>query len=464
VTPTTNDPNSTVTVNGTAVTSGNQSGPISLVVGANVITTVVTAQDGTTRDTYTLTVTRAPSALATLSNLVISSGTLAPTFVSGVANYTAQVDNNVSSITVTPTTTDAAATVTVNGVPVTSGTASGPIALQFGQNVITTVVTAQDGTTTGTYTLTVTRIASSTATLSNLTISSGTLAPAFTSATTSYAASVTNATTSITVTPTATDPTSTITVNGTAVTSGSASGPIALQIGSNLVTIVVTAQDGITTGTYTVTVDRPALTSVVLNNLTISTGSLAPAFDSQIFSYASAVGNTTTSLTVTATTSDATATLTINGTPVGSGTPSGPIDLQVGANVITVVVRAQSGLTTTYTITVARASSSDALLTNLVLSNGTLSPAFGSNIDNYTSSVDNSVSEITVTPTAEDVNATIKVNGILVNSGSPSGLINLPLDDNIITVLVTAETVQLRKLIPSSFTGVPTKRLFSPTI
>ncbi|HEY4194497.1 MAG TPA: cadherin-like beta sandwich domain-containing protein, partial [Mucilaginibacter sp.] len=302
-----------------------------------------------------------------------------------------------------------------------------------------TVVTAQDGTTTGTYTLTVTRVASSTATLSNLTLSSGTLAPAFISSTTSYAASVTNATASITVTPTATDPTSTITVNGTAVVSGTASGPIPLVIGSNLVTVVVTAQDGSTTGTYTVTVDRPALTSVVLNNLTISTGSLAPAFDSQVFSYASAVGNAITSLTVTATTSDATATLTINGVPTGSGNPSNPINLQVGANVITVVVTAQGGLSTTYTVTVARASSSDALLTNLVLSDGTLTPTFGSGVNNYTSSVDNGTSEITVTPTAEDVNATIKVNGILVNSGSPSGLINLPLDDNTITVVVTAE-------------------------
>src|SRR5258708_5193353 len=51
VTPTTNDVNATVTVNGTAVTSCTASGPIALLVGPNTITTVVTAQDGTTTQT-----------------------------------------------------------------------------------------------------------------------------------------------------------------------------------------------------------------------------------------------------------------------------------------------------------------------------------------------------------------------------------------------------------------------------
>ena len=55
VTPTAN---STITVNGTAVTSGTASGSIALSVGANTITIVTTAQDGTTQDTYTVSVTR----------------------------------------------------------------------------------------------------------------------------------------------------------------------------------------------------------------------------------------------------------------------------------------------------------------------------------------------------------------------------------------------------------------------
>ena len=151
-----------MTVNGTAVASGSASGSINLNVGANTITTVVTAQDGTTTQTYTTTVTRgaAASTQADLSGLTFSSGALTPAFSSGTTTYTQTVSEAVSSITVTPTVSQANATVTVNGTAVASGSASGSINLNAGANTITTVVTAQDGTTTQTYTTTVTRGAS----------------------------------------------------------------------------------------------------------------------------------------------------------------------------------------------------------------------------------------------------------------------------------------------------------------
>src|SRR4029077_17477246 len=125
---------------------------ISLNVGDNVITTVVTAQDGTTVKTYTVTVNRAPSTNANLSNLTLSAGTLTPAFSSGTLSYTASVSNATTSITETPTTADATATIKVNGVSVVSGNASQAINLSVGDNVITTAVTAQDGTTMKTYT------------------------------------------------------------------------------------------------------------------------------------------------------------------------------------------------------------------------------------------------------------------------------------------------------------------------
>ncbi|MEJ7627581.1 MAG: cadherin-like beta sandwich domain-containing protein [Ferruginibacter sp.] len=59
VTPTSSQASATITVNGIAVTSGSPSGSISLNVGTNTITTVVTAEDGITTKTYTVTVTRA---------------------------------------------------------------------------------------------------------------------------------------------------------------------------------------------------------------------------------------------------------------------------------------------------------------------------------------------------------------------------------------------------------------------
>ncbi len=161
VTPTTTDPNAAVTVNGTSVASGTASGNIALAVGANTITTVVTAQDGVTTQTYVITATRAaPSNNAYLGNLTESSGTLSPAFSSLTTNYTASIGNAVTGITVTPTVIDPTATITValNGGTPTFVASGGPlfVAVPFGTNNINTVVTAQDGTTTQTYTIAVT--------------------------------------------------------------------------------------------------------------------------------------------------------------------------------------------------------------------------------------------------------------------------------------------------------------------
>ncbi|EKF18647.1 outer membrane autotransporter barrel domain-containing protein [Nitratireductor pacificus pht-3B] len=70
LTPTADDANATITVNGTAVASGNVSQPITLSVGATAIPVVVTAQDGATTRTYTVTVTRASPAPTVVSRIV----------------------------------------------------------------------------------------------------------------------------------------------------------------------------------------------------------------------------------------------------------------------------------------------------------------------------------------------------------------------------------------------------------
>ncbi|WP_206110592.1 cadherin-like beta sandwich domain-containing protein [Pannonibacter phragmitetus] len=442
VTPTVTDANATVTVNTVPVLSGNASGAINLTVGSNIITVVVTAEDGTTTETYTVDVTRAAATDATLSNLVLSQGTLDPVFASGTTSYTASVGNAVTSLTVTPTVTDANATVTVNTVPVTSGNASGAISLTVGSNIITVVVTAEDGTTTETYTVDVTRAAATDATLSGLVLSQGTLDPVFASGTTSYTASVGNAVTSLTVTPTVTDANATVTVNTVPVTSGNASGAINLNVGSNVITVVVTAEDGTTTETYTVDVTRaaPASTDATLANLVLSQGTLDPVFASGTTSYTASVGNAVTSLTVTPTVTDANATITVNTVPVTSGNASGAINLTVGSNVITVVVTAEDGTTTeTYTVDVTRAAATDATLSNLVLSQGTLDPVFASGTTSYTASVGNAVTSLTVTPTVTEANATVTVNGTSVTSGNASGAINLTVGDNTLTIIVTAQ-------------------------
>lgn len=74
ITPTVSNAGATVTVNGNAVESGTASNPISLVVGPNLITTVVTAENGINTRTYSITINRASAAVvATQPAVVIDS-------------------------------------------------------------------------------------------------------------------------------------------------------------------------------------------------------------------------------------------------------------------------------------------------------------------------------------------------------------------------------------------------------
>ncbi|HNN80300.1 MAG TPA: DUF1554 domain-containing protein [Leptospiraceae bacterium] len=158
VTPTVNLSSVSITVNGTTVSSGVASNPISLNTGANTITIVVSQNNGLST-TYTLTVTRSPIVLTSLSGITTSFGTLSPVFSSTTTSYSMTLANAVSSFTLTPTATDSSANITVNGSSVLSGNPSSPIALSVGSNTITIVVSS--GSSTTTYTINVIRLNSS---------------------------------------------------------------------------------------------------------------------------------------------------------------------------------------------------------------------------------------------------------------------------------------------------------------
>jgi uncharacterized repeat protein (TIGR02543 family) len=84
--------------------------------------------------------------------------------------------------------------------------------------------------------------------------------------------------------------------------------------------------------------------------------------------------------------------------------------------------------------------SSDAALSTLSPSSGSLNPVFAAGTLAYTVSVDNSVSSINLTPTVNESHATVKVNGVSVASGVASGAINLTAGvPTAIPVVVTAQ-------------------------
>ena len=155
VTPTTNDNGATYAIKLDGVADAD--GVISLAVGGNVITIEVTAEDGNTVRTYTVTVTRAapPSTDATLGDLALSGAPF--TFASDTTSYEVNVAHDVDQTMVTATANDDGATYAIKLDGVTD--ADGVIPLAVGSNVITVEVTAEDGNTVKTYKVTVSRAA-----------------------------------------------------------------------------------------------------------------------------------------------------------------------------------------------------------------------------------------------------------------------------------------------------------------
>lgn len=110
-----------------------------------------------------------------------------------------------------------------------------------------------------------------------------------------------------------------------------------------------------------------------------------------------------------------------------------------GAGAYTVWAATEGAATVYTSFEVVPPPGQNANLSNLAISAGTLTPEFNKDITEYTASVENSVESIMVTPTAEDANASITVNGTPVTSGAASEPVALDVGENTITVEVTAE-------------------------
>ena len=430
---------------------------------------------------------------ATLSALTASSsdaadGTFAAldigTFASGTTAYAATVENAVTHVKLTPAASVPDATVRVGKgsglAAVTSGSASGAIALEVGPNEIKVEVAAEDGTTTRTYTVTVTRdaAASTDATLSALsgrkstdgsdfggTLDIGTFAPG----TVAYTATVGNAVTHVKLTPTASDPDATVKVgrgtNLAAATSGSASAAMSLSVGENALKVEVTAEDG-TTRSYTVTVTRAAQSAVAVSLSTtpnpVDEGSPVTVMATLAKALEEAV---TVPLTVTRVTSEdgdhgSLASITLPaGFTSATGTVTTSADDDGDDETFTVALGSLpsglvAGTASSLEVTIAdggRQRTAPLTLSGLSGSTSTDGSDFGGTLDigtfapgttEYTAMVGNAVTHVKLTPAAEDPNATVKVGKgsslAAVASWSASGAIALEVGANEIKVEVTA--------------------------
>ncbi|GIO15190.1 hypothetical protein J19TS2_47450 [Cohnella xylanilytica] len=91
-----------------------------------------------------------------------------------------------------------------------------------------------------------------------------------------------------------------------------------------------------------------------LQSLVPSKGTLEPNFSAGVYSYSMTVSNSVKELQFTMTAANPGAAITVNGKAVPSGQASGPISLNVGDNIVTIVVKEQDGSEKTYTVTVTR--------------------------------------------------------------------------------------------------------------
>ncbi|MCI3923544.1 S-layer homology domain-containing protein [Paenibacillus sp. TRM 82003] len=191
-----------------------------------------------------------------------------------------------------------------------------------------------------------------------------------------------------------------------------------------------------------------------LRTLELSNATLTPAFNPSVTSYTAEVPYEAESLTVTASVyDDRVAGLEVGGNSTVSGQASQVLALQAGSNPIEVRVTPFNENSLTYTVNVTRAAAAtNANLSTLTLSSGTLSPAFTAEQTSYTAQVPNSVSTVTLTPTVEESHATVTVQGSVVGSGQASDAIRLNVGDNTVTVIGTAQDATTTKPITVTIT------------
>ena len=252
------DPTSVIKVNGTVMTGGQST--VNLNVGSNTINVLVTAIDGVTTKTYTITVIREQGAI--LTDLTISSGTLTPDFSSNQLNYTTQnVGYDTASVTVTSATTVAGTTITVAGNAATSGQPS-TVNLNVGSNTINIVAT--NGGASQTYTITLIRENSLYLSKVNLNYTGNRFSYSdsvnMDHTSTAYTATVSSKATSVTLNPIDEETTATITIagNGTSqtITSGGTSSAITLPNATNTITLSVSKTGYVSTKNYTLTINK----------------------------------------------------------------------------------------------------------------------------------------------------------------------------------------------------------------
>lgn len=379
------------------------SGPTSLAVGLNTYTITVTAENGNI-DTYTLNITRKKSTNTSLSSLTVTNNQT--NYLTNYNNsdeiYNISVPNEVDNVDINAILSDQI-NQTISG--------TGNKALKTGLNTFKIVITAASNDT-KTITLNITRELNANNDLSSLEVVDHQLSPEFNANITSYTVDVDSNISTVELKATAKESTSSVEGTGTQ----------SLKTGLNTFNITVTSENN-QTKTYTIIVNKKASNDSSLASLSINEAILNEPFNKDNYHYTASVANNVDQITVNATASSLKA-KKVEGT--------GIVNLNTGENRVLVTVTAEDNTTSTYEIIVTRAKSSNAYLTNIVLSNGyTFNETFNKLNNNYTLTVDNSTSKLKITTIKDDSTATVSGDGeITLKTGTNTILITVIAENN----------------------------------
>ncbi|MFN4847710.1 MAG: beta strand repeat-containing protein, partial [Rhodoluna sp.] len=355
------------------------SGDTELVTGANTLEVVVTADDGTTTQTYSVTLNVAENNDTGLAVLAVNENDVA-------SGDTVNLDWGTTEVEVVAEATDEEAVVVITG----------GSSLVTGRNTLIIEVTAADGTTTQTYTVFLTVAQNNDTSLAVFAVNGEDVANGST-------VTVPNGTTSVTVIAETTDE------NALAVVTGDTG----LSTGNNTLTVTVYAEDNTIFNAYTVTVvvSAPAFSNdTSLQTFTVDGSAVGDGGAVTI-----AQGRNSVLVEAVPTNQYATAVI------------AGNTGLNPGPNTVTVTVTADDGTVKIYTVTVTvNIPSSDATIASVKI-DGTNFTVNENGTSVYNASF--GTESLTVAVTTSSNTATFTVTG---NTG-------LAVGENTVTIAVEAE-------------------------
>ena len=344
VTVETTDPNATYEIEGNT----------GLVVGDNVLTVSVTAADGQTADSYSVTLTVPLGNNVELASFQVNGADVADGDVVNLEYGTTEVEVAVATV-------DPDATYEIVG-----GTD-----LVSGENALTIDVTAADGETTAAYTVTLLVAQSNDTSLATFTVNGADVVDG-------DVVDLEYGTTEVEVVVVPTDSEG---------ASFEVAGATDLVSGENTLTVTVTAADGETTAEYNVTLNVALNSDASLATFQVNGNDVADGDVVDLDPY-------TTSVEVTAEATDPDATVEIEGAE----------DLQVGENLLIVTVTAADGSGESYVVTLNVPLGNNVELATFQVNGSDVADGDVVNLDPYTTSAELTIETV-------DPDATFEVSG-----------------------------------------------------